>query len=97
MRREQVVSVLRTHLHEIRKEFRVAQLMLFGSAARDELQHNSDVDILVTFEGVPTFDGYMDLKTYLEQLIGTTVDLVTESAIKPRMRPVIERDLVRVA
>jgi uncharacterized protein len=97
MRREQVVSVLRTHLHEIRKEFRVAQLALFGSAARDELQHNSDVDILVTFEGVPTFDGYMDLKTYLEQLIGTDVDLVTESAVKPRMRPVIERDLVRVA
>ena len=97
MRREQVVSVLRTHLHEIQKEFRVTQLVLFGSAARDEMQHNSDVDILVTFEGVSTFDGYMDLKTYLEQLIGTDVDLVTESAVKPRMRPVIERDLFRVA
>lgn len=97
MRREQVVSVLRTHLDEIQKEFRVAQLSLFGSAARDELQHNSDVDILVTFDGVPTFDGYMDLKKYLERLIGTDVDLVTESAVKPRMRPVIEKDLVRVA
>lgn len=97
MRREQVVSVLRTHFDEIRKEFGVAHLALFGSAARDELHHNSDVDILVTFDGVPTFDGYMDLKTYLEQLIGTDVDLVTESAVKPRMRPVIEKDLVRVA
>ncbi|MBX3305510.1 MAG: nucleotidyltransferase family protein [Nitrospira sp.] len=97
MRREQVMSVLRLHLHEIRREFRVTQLALFGSAARDEMQLDSDVDILVTFEGVPTFDGYMDLKTYLEQLIGTSVDLVTESAVKPRMRPVIEKDLLRVA
>lgn len=97
MKRDQVVSILQTHLHEIRTEFRVAQLSLFGSAARNEMQRNSDVDILVTFEGMPTFDGYMDLKAYLEQLIGTGVDLVTESAVKPRMRPVIEKDLVRVA
>lgn len=97
MNREQVVSILRTHFHEVRRQFRVTHLALFGSAARDEMHHNSDVDILVTFEGVPTFDGYMDLKTYLEQLIGTRVDLVTESGIKPRMRLVIEKDLVRVA
>lgn len=60
------------------------------------MQLDSDVDILVTLEGMPTFDRYMDLKAYLEQLIGTSVDLVTESAVKPRMRSVIEKDLVRV-
>ncbi|HMS84517.1 MAG TPA: nucleotidyltransferase family protein [Nitrospira sp.] len=91
------MTVLQTHLHEIRREFCVTQLALFGSAARDEMQLNSDVDILVHFEGVPTFDRYMDLKAYLEQVIGASVDLVTESAVKPRMRPVIEKDLVRVA
>ena len=91
------MTVLQMHLPEIRNEFRVTQLALFGSAARDEMQLDSDVDILVTCEGMPTFDSYMDLKAYLEQLIGTSVDLVTESAVKPRMRSVIEKDLVRVA
>lgn len=91
------MTVLQMHLPEIRSEFRVTQLALFGSAARDKMQLDSDVDILVTLEGMPTFDRYMDLKAYLEQLIGTSVDLVTESAVKPRMRSVIEKDLVRVA
>lgn len=96
MNREHLMSVLRTHLHEIRMKFRVKQLALFGSAARDKMRRSSDVDILVTFDGTPTFDRYMDLKAYLERLTGTGVDLVTESALKPRMRPMIEKDLVRV-
>jgi uncharacterized protein len=50
-----------------------------------------------TFEGAPTFDRYMDLKAYLELLLGAGVDLVTEGALKPRMRPIIEKDLVHVA
>jgi predicted nucleotidyltransferase len=96
MSREHVVSVLPAHLQEIRREFCVKQLALFGSAARDEMRCDSDVDILVTFDGTPTFDRYMDLKAYLERLMGTGVYLVTESALKTRMRAMIEKDLVRV-
>jgi predicted nucleotidyltransferase len=55
------------------------------------------VDILVEFQEAATFDGYMDLKAFLETILSTSVDLVTEDAVKPRMRPVIEKDMVRVA
>ena len=81
----------------MRAQFGVLQLALFGSAARDEIRRDSDVDILVAFEGAPTFDCYMDLKAYLERLLETRVDPVTEGALKPRMRPIIEKDLLRVA
>lgn len=97
MSRDHLVSVLRTHLQEMRAQFGVRQLALFGSAARDEMRRDSDVDVLVAFEGAPTFDRYMDLKAYLECLLGTRVDLVTEGALKPRMRPIVEKDLVHVA
>lgn len=97
MSRDHLVSILQTHLDEMRKDFGVKQLALFGSAARDEMRRDSDVDILVAFDGAPTFDRYMDLKAYLERLIGTGVDLVTEAALKPRMRPMIEKDLLHVA
>lgn len=97
MSRDHLVSVLKTHLQEMRAQFGVLQLALFGSAARDEMRRDSDVDILVEFEGAPTFDRYMDLKVYLERLLGTSVDLVTEGALKPRMRPIVEKDLVHVA
>jgi predicted nucleotidyltransferase len=97
MNREQVLSVLNGHREEMRQRFGVKHLALFGSAARDELRDGSDIDLLVEFEGPPTFDGYMDLKDYLEALFGTKVDLATDAMIKPRLRRHIEKDLLRVA
>jgi predicted nucleotidyltransferase len=97
MNREQVLSVLNGHREEMRQRFGVKHLALFGSAARDQLKDDSDIDLLVEFEGPPTFDGYMDLKDYLEALFGTKVDLATDAMIKPRLRRHIEKDLLRVA
>ncbi|MFY4729416.1 nucleotidyltransferase family protein [Nitrospira sp. BLG_2] len=97
MNRERLLSVLRVHLQEMQRLFGVRRLALFGSAARDEMRRDSDVDILVAFEVAPTFDNYMDLKAYLERLLGTGVDLVTEAGLKARMRLIIEKDLVHVA
>ena len=75
----------------------VASLRLFGSAARDEAGAASDADFIVRFRGRPTFDSFMDLKLYLEDLLGVRVDLVTEAAIRPELREKIERDAIRVA
>ena len=54
------------------------------------------MDVLVAFRDGPSFAAYMGLKRYLEQLVGRRVDLVTESGLKPRVRPSVERDLIRV-
>jgi predicted nucleotidyltransferase len=51
---------------------------------------------LVEFKGTATFDGYMDLKFYLETLLGRKVDPVTQDAVKPRMRPMIEQEAIHV-
>jgi predicted nucleotidyltransferase len=97
MKRDQVLSVLRERHEEIERRFSVKHLALFGSMARDEARGDSDVDVLVEFEGSATFDGYFGLKDYLEQLLGRPVDLVTEKGLKPRARPHVEKDLIRVA
>lgn len=97
MSKEQILSLLAGRREDMRAKFDVKTLGVFGSAVRDDMRSDSDVDILVEFQGVATFDKYMDLKAYLETLLGTAVDLVTEEALKPRMRPLIEKDLVRVA
>ena len=72
-------------------------MFLFGSAARGQAGPASDVDVLVEFDGPPTFDRYMDLKFHLEDLLGRRVDVVTPAALKPHMRPVVQREAVRVA
>ncbi len=54
------------------------------------------MDILVEFSGPATFDGYMDLKFFLEDLLGCKVDLVTQKALKPRLRPYVAKDAIYV-
>ena len=79
--------ILREHENVIVKHFGVKKVGVFGSFARGEVQGDSDVDILVEFqEGQKTFGNYMELKFYLEGLFGREVDLVIETAIKPRLR-----------
>ncbi len=96
MNRDQVLAALRHHWREIEQRFAIKHLGVFGSAARDELQDDSDIDVLVEFKGKATFDGYMDLKFSLEALLGRKVDLVTQDAVKPRMRPMIEQEAIHV-
>jgi len=97
MRRDHVIALLAGHLDEMVERFGVRSLALFGSTARDEAGPDSDVDVLVEFSGPTTFDAHMGLLVYLEDLLGQRVDVVTVKGLKPQLRPLIERDLVRVA
>ena len=96
MTRRTIISRIRKH-HAQLTALGVKSLSLFGSVARGEEHPGSDIDILVEFEGRATFDGYMDTKFYLEELLGCEVDLVTPQAIKAEMKAGIMKDLIHVA
>ena len=97
MNRSTILRLLSEHLAEVRDRYQVKRLALFGSAARDEMRTDSDIDILVEFDGPTTFDRYFDLQAYLEDVFGRHVDLVTEKGLKARARRQVEKDLIRVA
>lgn len=78
---------------ELARRFSVTRIGIFGSCARGEAGPASDVDIIVEL-AEPTFDHYMDLKFYLEDALQRPVDLLMADAVKPRLRPVIERETV---
>ncbi len=79
------------------QSFDIERLSIFGSIARNNATVDSDVDLLVKFRGTPTFDRYMDLKFFLEDLLERPVDLVTEDGLRAELKPYIEQDLIRVA
>jgi len=97
MDRASILALLQEHRDVISTRFGAKHLALFGSAARDKMRPDSDVDVLVDFGGPATFDGYFDLKDYLEGLLCRPVDLVTSKGLKPRARQHVERDLIRVS
>ena len=94
--RDDVLAVLREHKPELVARFDVVDLALFGSTARDEAAPDSDIDILVSFNGPADFDRIFGVEFYLEDLLGRPVDVVTQQAVRPELRPYIEAEAVRV-
>lgn len=96
MNRDDVLALLREHLPVLRERFGVQQVRLFGSFARDAARDDSDVDVLVDFGGPARPEALFGTQFYLEDLLGREVDLVTERALRPRLRPYVERDALTI-
>jgi len=97
MKRDHILLVLREHNEALVREFGVSSMRLFGSVARDGDLEASDVDLLVSLAGEPSFRRFMQLKLRLEEILGIPVDLITETGLKPAVRPYVEREAIRVS
>lgn len=96
MNRVLALQLLSEHRRLLAERFGVTRLALFGSTARDAASPDSDIDILVDFDGPATSARYFGVQFYLEDVFGCSVDLVTEKALRPELRPYIEREAIRV-
>ena len=96
MNRAVALQTLSEHKALIVKRFGVATLALFGSTARDAAVPGSDVDLLVSFIGPATSAQFFGVQFYLEDVLGCPVDLVTEKALRPELRPFVLKDAVHV-
>ena len=95
--KEHVLSLLQGHRDHIRT-FGVRRLGLFGSFARQQQGAESDVDVLVEFEpGHKTFDAFMQLAFFLEELFERRVELVTPESLSPYIGPRILKEIEYVS
>jgi uncharacterized protein len=92
--RDDIVNILREQM--VRSRFGIKSLLLFGSVARNEATQESDLDFIVDFDGTITFDRYMDLKIFLEDLFGKKIDLAIEDTLKPQIRAKILEEAIDV-
>lgn len=88
---------LTTHSNEI-KSFGVKDLGLFGSFKRDiSIKEESDVDLIVKFEKErKSYDNFMNLAFYLEELLGRKVELVTHESLSKYIGPHILKEVEHV-
>jgi predicted nucleotidyltransferase len=96
MEGEQILQLLAQHKPQLAQRYGVLRLALFGSTARDSASAESDIDILVAFDGPATPQRYFGVQFYLEDVLGRPVDLVTEKALRAELRPHIEREALHV-
>lgn len=96
MKKTELLILLKKYRQEL-LQYGVKSLAVFGSVARDEATPTSDIDLLVEFDGIATFDRYMDLKFYLEDNLGHKVDLVTKRMLKPQIQETVLKEAIDVA
>lgn len=96
MNRTEVLQQLAASKAELLHRYGVTRLALFGSVVRDSARADSDVDILVSFDGPATSSRYFGVQFFLEDLLGRRVDLVTDKALRPELRTYVEREAVHV-
>jgi predicted nucleotidyltransferase len=96
MTRAQVLEQLALSKPTLVSRYGVSRLALFGSTVRDTARGDSDIDVLVSFDGPATSERYFGVQFFLEDLLGRPVDLVTDRALRPELRPFIEKEAVHV-
>ena len=94
MQKTNVIQSLTQHKSKLAQQLGASRLALFGSTARSTATEVSDVDILVSFDGIATSQRYFGVQFYLEDLLGCSVDLVTEKALRAELRPYIEHEAI---
>jgi len=96
MNRTHALELLADSKPTLAARYGVTRLALFGSTARDTARNDSDIDILVAFDGPATSARYFGVQFYLEDLFGCAIDLVTEKALRPELRSFIEQEALHV-
>lgn len=90
---QEITAVLKLMKKELKKQFKVRRIAIFGSYTRGEQTESSDVDIMVEFDEAPGIE-FIELADKLEEALHLKVDLVSRKALKPRLFKQIEKELI---
>ena len=94
MTKEYILNFLKTNKQLLNEKYNVTKIGLFGSYVRDEAKENSDIDILV--EMPASFDNFFDLKYFLENAFGKTVDLGKIKNLRLLVKKYVDKEVVYV-
>lgn len=96
MTRQEALEAMTREKPFLMQRYGVVRLALFGSTVHDGARADSDIDVVVAFDGPATSERYFGVQFHLEDTLGCQVDLVTERALRAELKPFIEKELVDV-
>ncbi|MFH1504218.1 MAG: nucleotidyltransferase family protein [Candidatus Omnitrophota bacterium] len=93
--REEIMRILKKVTPRLQREFKVKDIGMFGSFVHGQASEESDLDLLVEFSEAIGWE-FIDLKNFLEAIVGVKVDLVTKKALRPQLRNAILKEVVYI-
>ncbi|MEK7138205.1 MAG: nucleotidyltransferase family protein [Patescibacteria group bacterium] len=81
---------------DLKKNYAVKRVGVFGSVARGEQKKSSDLDVLVEFQRPIGFFKFIELENFLSKKLGRRVDLMSKKSIKSVVKKVILKETIYV-
>ncbi len=94
--KEEILKILKDELPYLKEKYGIKKIGIFGSYSRGEQNIESDVDLLVEFERPIGFFRFLAVEDYIKERLGVKTELVTDDALKPRMRPHVLEEVIYV-
>ncbi len=94
MTKEYILNFLKQNKQLLHTKYKVSKIGLFGSYARGTAHNDSDIDILV--EMPSSFDNFFDLKYFLENAFGKTVDLGKIKNLRLLVKKYVDKEIIYV-
>ncbi len=93
---EEIYQTLKEYLPQLKEEYQIKQLGIFGSYVRGEQTKNSDLDLLIEFNPEARFGliTFCQLENKLSEKLGKKVDLVMKNSLKPYLGKNILKEVV---
>jgi len=91
---EEITELIRQHKPELKRQFHVDKIGVFGSYARGKQKKRSDVDFLVTFDADISLFTLGGLYEYLKEIMGANVDVVPREDLRPELRESVMKEVV---
>ena len=93
---EEIKEIIKSHREELKERYRVRSIAIFGSYVRGEQREESDIDLLVEFEGSVSLLHIVSVENYLSDILGMKVDLVPRKNIREELRETIIKEAIAV-
>jgi len=93
---EEIKEVIERHRPELKSQFHVEKIGVFGSYARGDQKRRSDIDFLVTFDESISIFTLGGLYEYLKEIMGTNIDVVPIEDLRPEFSDGVMKDVVYI-
>ncbi len=93
---EEIKKILTNAKPELQKKYPLSELGIFGSYARGDANENSDIDVLVNFNGPLGLFKYINLSHQIQKLFKNKVDVVSKDGIKQKYWYYVSKNIIYV-
>jgi hypothetical protein len=92
--KEEILDRLKNVKNELKIDYKVNSIGLFGSYVSNNQTANSDIDFLIEFDDDADLFHFVGLTRYLEEIFNSKVDVISKPSLKEELKQQILAEVI---